>query len=125
MSKRHKLTTTITAHPSGGCDVAWSENGKILGALPTRDRATADLLKILLDRGVAPVDAIYRAFRPKRRPKIGESSAASATYGRAGAAARNASLTPARRKAIAKLAADLRWGTKAAKAAKPVKEPTT
>jgi hypothetical protein len=106
-----RFTTTIT-EDGGQFNVIWRVADEIVGAVPVRDRATAGALKAQLDRGVAPVDAIYRTFRPPRRPAVADSSEAAARYGRLGAAARNNSLTSEQRREIARRAAQSRWGVK-------------
>lgn len=109
MSKRAKLTTDIKDGPHG-FDVIWRENGRIVGAVPIKLQATAELLKELLDRGIAPVDAVYRALKPKRRQSVGHGEDQASKYGRMGVAARNARMSPERRKEIALKAAAARWG---------------
>jgi len=101
--------------------VVWRQRGKVLGAVPIRDLARAEHLKALLDRGVTPADALLRAFRRRRRPKIGATDAVSSKYGRLGAAQRNARLTPERRREIAQQAARSRWGAKEDPAPTPEK----
>lgn len=119
MGNRRKLTVKVSPRRDGGCDVVWRENGKLVGAIPLRSEAAGEALKELLERGVPPIDAVSRAFR-KRRPKIGEKDAATAAYGRLGAASRNKNLTPERRKEIAARAALARWGTAKADKAEAV-----
>lgn len=114
-----EFVVTIEAHPQGGYDVAWRKDGALVGAVPVKDLARAEHMKTLIERGVAPVEAILRGFRPRRRPAIGEKDATTAKYGRMGAKTRNERLTAARRREIATQAARARWG-----AGKPPKRKT-
>lgn len=118
MSTRRKYRVEITTPSAGGFDVIWRQNGKVRGAVPVKTRAVADAIHEAIDRGVPPVDAVARALRPKRKPKIGETAEVSAKYGRLGAASRNKTLTPERRQEIARQAAVSRWGAGKATPAK-------
>jgi hypothetical protein len=104
-----ELIVTIVPR-ADGADVIWRAHGKIRGAVPMKDRARAEQLKAMIDRGIAPVDAVFRVFRPRRRPQIGETPEASSKYGKAGAAKRHAQMSPERRREVARLAAQTRWG---------------
>ena len=115
MGKPGKLVTAMRPHAKGGFEVIWRETAaaRPIGIVPVRSQGTAELLKELLDRGVDPVDAVSRAFRPRRKAAVGDSSTAASKYGQLGAARRNAALTPERRREIAQRAAVSRWGAKA------------
>src|SRR4030095_14962485 len=82
-------TLTIEIRPSArsvtDCDVIWRDDQGQRMVVPMKDETRAAALKALLERGIPAADAVFRAFRPRRRPVIGEKDRTAAKYGRLGA----------------------------------------